>query len=53
MNFNIDSKRMGVYTKVNYDYKEPEKDDIDDKNNNTVLFICIISVLTPQLINCF
>ena len=45
MNFNIDSKRMGVYTKVNYDYKEPEKDDIDDKNNNTVLFICIISVL--------
>ena len=36
---------MGVYTKVNYDYKEPEKDDIDDKNSNTVLYICIISVL--------
>ena len=39
MNFNLDSKRIGIYTKVNLDYKEANKTD------NTFLFICIISIL--------
>ena len=43
MNFNLDSRKMGVYTKVNLDYKEPPQE--ENKKDNTVLYICIISVL--------